>query len=145
MNKKTIVRNFGLLFVVVVIAILTTVPVFAAAPVILNQTLSIAEDSVPGDPTTPNKVNAFDPEGKPLSYTIVGGTGIGIFSLDETTGIVTLAPGQSLDYESIKSYTLSVRVQDPESLASTAVVTINVTDASDESPTMNDQARKCHR
>lgn len=139
MNKKTIVRNFGLLFVVVVIAILTTVPVFAAAPVILNQTLSIAEDSVPGDPTTPNKVNAFDPEGKPLSYTIVGGTGIGIFSLDETTGIVTLAPGQSLDYESIKSYTLSVRVQDPESLASTAVVTINVTDASDESPTMNDQ------
>ena len=109
-----------------------------------NQTLSIAEGSADGTPTTPNKIVVFDPEGDHLNgkleFDVLSGDGQAVFDVGFSTGIVTLKVGQTLDYETKTSYTLNVRVQDSEDLTDTATITINVTDVSDEPPVMNNQS-----
>ncbi|WP_285907335.1 tandem-95 repeat protein, partial [Pseudodesulfovibrio pelocollis] len=54
------------------------------------------------------------------------------FVIDPATGVITLAPGASLDYEAKQSYTINVTVSDGD-LATTRQLTINVADV-DEAP-----------
>lgn len=116
MKNRAIVLNLGSLFVALFLIVILTVPVFAAKPIILPPyTLSIAENAVPGNTTTPNKINAFDAEPGLLEFQKLGGDGMAMFDIGFNTGIVTLAAGQSLDYETKKSYTLDVQVQDADS------------------------------
>lgn len=144
MKKKATVLSLGSLLAALIFVLIIAVPVFAAPPIVNNQSLSIAEDSLPGGTTTPNKITAFDPEGEHLNnkleFQVLSGDGQPIFDVGFNTGIVTLAAGQALDYETKTSYTLNVRVQDTFDEADTAVVTINVTDVSDEPPSMGDQS-----
>ena len=134
MKIKATVLSLGSLFAALFLTLVVVVPAFAVAPIFINQTLSIAENKVPGNATTPNEIEALDPEGKDLEFQKLSGTGMAVFDVGLNSGIVTLAAGQSLDYETTKSYTLVIRVQDLEMLATTATVTINVTDVSDEPP-----------
>ncbi len=139
MKNRAIVLNLGSLFVALFLIVILTVPVFAAKPIILPPyTLSIAENAVPGNTTTPNKINAFDAEPGLLEFQKLGGDGMAMFDIGFNTGIVTLAAGQSLDYETKKSYTLDVQVQDAELLTDTRTITINVTDVPDETPVLTD-------
>ncbi|MCW5846032.1 MAG: cadherin domain-containing protein [Anaerolineae bacterium] len=142
-NKATFLSSGSLLAALLLILVMV-VPVFAAAPIMNNQTLSIAEGSADGTPTTPNKIVVFDPEGDHLNgkleFDVLSGDGQAVFDVGFSTGIVTLKVGQTLDYETKTSYTLNVRVQDSEDLTDTATITINVTDVSDEPPVMNNQS-----
>ena len=144
MKKKATVFSLGSLIAALLFILVVAVPVFAAAPIVNNQTLSILEGSAPGSATTPNKISAFDPEGNHnanlLEFDILSGGDDSVFEVGFNTGIVTLAAGQSLDYETKTSYTFTVRVQDTEDLADTAVITVNVTDVSDEPPVMGNQS-----
>ncbi|MFP4313054.1 MAG: cadherin-like domain-containing protein [Alphaproteobacteria bacterium] len=81
------------------------------APVLTVSPLSIAEDAANGDST--GTVVATDPDpGQSVSYSITGGTGAGIFSIDATTGEVSVADNSTLDYETTTSYTLIIRATD---------------------------------
>ena len=72
-----------------------------------------------------------------LTYHIKGGTGATVFDIDEQTGTISLASGQSLDYEATNSYTLDIAVRDPDEVESnTVTVTINVEDVND-APTLS--------
>ena len=139
MKNRAIVLNLGSLFVALFLIVILTVPVFAAKPIILPPyTLSIAENAFPGNTTTPNKINALAAETGLLTFDVLSGDGKLIFDVGLNSGIVTLAAGQSLDYETKKSYTLEVKVQDTELLTDTRTITINVTDVPDETPDLVD-------
>lgn len=121
-------------------AMVVTVPARAAAPIITNQTLSIAENTPNGQSPTPSKVNAFDPEGQSLTYEIISGDGAPAFNIAFDTGVVTVEDSTLLDFEVKKSFTMVVRVTDPEPQSDEAIITINVTDESDQPPVMGDQS-----
>lgn len=89
----------------------------------------IAENSANG--TVVGRVTANDPENDTLTWSITGGTGVGIFNINPATGVITVANSAALDYESgITSYTLDIQVLDDgvPILGDTTTVTINVLD-----------------
>ncbi len=106
------------------------VPVFGAP----SYLFSIAENSAPG--TNVGSVTASDPDaGSMLTYSIDGGSST--FAINPSTGAISVAAGASINYESITSYSLLVRVTDNGSpvLFATRSVTINVTDIVEAGPT----------
>ncbi len=105
------------------------------SPVVDDATLNIAENSAAG--TVVGTVTGTDPDGDVLTYSITGGTGKTFFAINASTGVVTVASGASLDYETESSYTLNVRVVDPSGMADTAIITVQLTNANDP-PVLND-------
>ncbi|MCA9139068.1 MAG: cadherin repeat domain-containing protein, partial [Planctomycetales bacterium] len=59
------------------------------------------------------------------SFTIVGGSGLGRFAIDNQ-GVITVANGNALDHEGTASYSLFVEVTDGHGLKDTATITINI-------------------
>ncbi|MEZ4516724.1 MAG: cadherin repeat domain-containing protein [Chloroflexota bacterium] len=94
--------------------IFQTASVYALAPIINPQAVSIPEDSTNGTQTNPAKVTAIDPENGALTYEITGERCF-LFDVNPTTGILTFSGNLGdLDYETTKSYTLTVKVTDVE-------------------------------
>ena len=84
----------------------------------------IAEDATGG--TNVGQVLASDVDSDPLYYAITGGDSL--FVIDSNTGVISLAPGASLD-GSLEDYDLTVEVrdrQDHSGFEDTATVTISV-------------------
>ena len=77
-------------------------------------------------------ISATDPNGDTLRYNL-SGTEAASFRIDGTTG--QLRTWAALDYETKRTYTVTVTVSDG-SLTDTSTVTINVTDV-DDTPTLN--------
>lgn len=76
-------------------------------------------------------ITATDPDvGDTLTFSITGGTGAGIFSINAATGAVSVANAASINYESVSSYTLAIRATDngTPSLYDDVTITINVID-----------------
>lgn len=142
MKNRAIVLNLGSLFVALFLIVILTVPTFALPPTVLDQTLTIAEDAGDGTTTNPDMISVSEPEGQSLTFQMVPGSGDaeGVFVVGENTGVVSLKPGQTLDYETKNTYTFVVRVQDTEAPPKTdeATITINVTDVPDEPPVLVD-------
>ena len=65
-------------------------------------------------------VEATDPNGDALSYSITAGNGDGKFSIGASTGAITVAG--SLDHEVTSTYTLTVEASDGSNTASVSVV-----------------------
>ena len=80
-------------------------------------------------------INSITNDGPTASFSITGGTGNDIFTINSSTGAISLVSGQSLDYESTQSYTLNISMDNGEGTASTTV-TITITDVN-EAPTFN--------
>lgn len=73
--------------------------------------LQIAENSP--NTTIVGKVTARDLDvADTLTYSIIGGTGAGVFSINSSTGVITVTNSSLLDYETTTSYTLNVQVSD---------------------------------
>jgi len=119
------------------LALVISAPARALAPIIGNQTKSIAENSPNG--TSVGQITATDPEGQALTYDVIGGDGQAAFQVNSSTGVITVQDSTLLDYEVKKSFTLNVRVQDTVFMAAEATITINLTDAADQAPVMGDQ------
>ncbi|XP_043200018.1 cadherin-99C-like isoform X2 [Amphibalanus amphitrite] len=77
-------------------------------------------------------VMAVDPEGDPVTYSLVEGTGLDQFSIGRATGTISVT--RPLDREQLSKYNLMVRASDPDGLATTAVVNIRVSDINDKNP-----------
>lgn len=105
-------------------------------PVINDQQFSIPENVTVN--TAIGQVVATDPDGDNLSYQITGGTGQSVFSINETTGVITVADSTALDFEITQSFQLQVTVTDTEAATASCTVTINITDIN-EMPEIEDQ------
>ncbi|HLN53778.1 MAG TPA: cadherin domain-containing protein [Lentimicrobium sp.] len=106
-------------------------------PVISNQTLSVPENSA--NSTVVGQVTASDPDpNQTITYSISGGNTGSTFAINATNGLITVANGQNLNFESTPQYLLQVAVQDNLGLSSSATVTINVTNVN-ENPVIEDQ------
>ena len=105
---------------------------------------SIDEDASPGDPVGIT-ANAVDPDDS-VSYDFAaGGDAGGLFDINPTSGVVTLATGASLDAETAVSHTVTIRATSDDTSTSTQSFTIAVNDidesdvgpVSDDDPTAN--------
>lgn len=106
------------------------------APTINGQEFSASEAATSGDVI--GSVSATDPEGDALTFSITVNDN-GLFAIT-SNGQLSLAAGQSLDFESSQSHTITVEVSDGTSQV-TATITINVIDVDENTmPTMSAQA-----
>ncbi|MBP1860484.1 cadherin domain-containing protein [Rhizobium herbae] len=85
---------------------------------------SVAENSAVG--TKIGTVSAVDPEGKALTFTLTDNAG-GLFKLTGST----LQVAKAIDYEKVKSDTITVEVKDADGLAATKTFTITVTNVAE--------------
>lgn len=104
-------------------------------PVIADQTFSAAEDI--SDSDLIGTVVATDNENDELTFSITQNSN-DLFSVTPA-GSLSLAPGESLDFETDPSHTITVEVTDGEN-ANSATITINVTDVDENTaPVIDDQ------
>ena len=107
---------------------ITGVSVSNLAPVVNDQTFSVAENAVAG--TSAGLVAASDPDaGDTLSYAITAGNAGGEFAINNSTGEVTTTT--ALDYEATDSYGFTVTVTDAGGLTDTALITVDVTNVNE--------------
>ena len=92
---------------------------------------TVSEDASTG--YSVGTVSATDPDtGDTVSYSITEGNGDGEFAIDGSTGEVTVAG--ALDYETTRTYSLTVEASDGNGGTATATVDISVTDVAEDAP-----------
>ncbi|MEP4533632.1 MAG: Calx-beta domain-containing protein [Cyclobacteriaceae bacterium] len=64
-------------------------------------------------------------------FLITSGNADGVFTINGSTGVITVADNETLDFESTASYTLTITVSDGANTSANGTVTINVTDTND--------------
>lgn len=112
---------------------ITVTPVNDNDPVFVNTspTFLLPENSTNG--TVVGSVSATDSDlpSETLTYSILSGNEAGAFAINPSTGQISVADSTQLDFESLTSYTLQVRVTDNGGLiarSADAMVVINLTD-----------------
>lgn len=117
------------------------------APSINDQTFDVGEASSNG--TLVGTITADDAnlgDGDTLSFDIADGNSAGIFTVDGSTGEITVADATQLDFETTPVFNLTVQVIDSggdgsgvsgSGLSDTATITVQVLDEND-APTIND-------
>ena len=106
-----------------------------ADPVANDQNFAIVENLANG--TSVGMVAASDADtSQTLTYAITAGNTNTAFTINSSTGDITVNDMGELDYETKASYDLTVQVTDSQSptRSDTATVTINVTDVNDNAP-----------
>lgn len=95
-------------------------------PVISDQTFLVNENSPQGFPV--DTIAATDPEFNNLTFSVTGGSGVGVFAVDPGTGEITVINSAALNFEATPSFTLEVDVTDDgvPNLTSSATITINL-------------------
>ena len=101
------------------------------APTIQPATFSIAENSPNGTPV--GTVTFADADNDNLTLSITSGNTGGAFTIDASTGAITVANSSALDFETTPTFNLTVRVQDngTPSKNDSAIITINLTNVND--------------
>jgi hypothetical protein len=108
------------------------------APLIAGATFSVPENSANGKAV--GSVVGSDPDaGDVVTFSITGGNATGAFSIDPITGQITVANSAALNFETVPSFPLTVRIQDGGGLFSTAGITVDLIDVN-EAPVVNDQS-----
>ena len=98
--------------------------------------LSLSESTGVGTPLA--TVEARDPEGTAVTYAITSGTGLGTFSIDQSSGLLSLA--LSLDYEVTSEYQLTVTATDSSRFdreSSSIDIVVYVQNVNDVPPTLH--------
>jgi hypothetical protein len=97
-----------------------------------------AANTVPENSATGTSVgitaSATDPDGTTLTYSLTNDAG-GRFAINASTGVVTVANGALLDFETTTSHSITVQASDG-TLTSSQSFTIAVTDVDDTRPTV---------
>ena len=105
------------------------------APVVPGAIVSLNENSLAG--SLVHSVGATDPDATAtLVYSVTGGSGAGVFDMNASSGVITVADVEVLDFESINGFTLTIQVSD--GLFSTdAEININLVNVN-EPPAVDD-------
>ena len=104
--------------------------VFATEPDANNSANEIAENAEAGT-AVGITASASDADGttNTISYSFADGKlTSGPFSIDSSSGVVTLTSGNSLDYETIKTYNLEIKASSSDGSSASASFTVQVTD-----------------
>ncbi len=103
-----------------------TFPTSTNSPPVLNpQSFSIAENLANG--SIVGTVVATDPDvGDTKTFSITAGNALGAFVINNN-GQIIVADSTKLNYESITSFPLTIRVTDSGSLSASATITVNLT------------------
>jgi endo-1,4-beta-xylanase len=103
--------------------------------VVGSQSLAVSESAAGG--SVVGAVTATDADaGTTLSQWQIDADPSGKFVIDGATGIVSLAPAATLDFEAVTSYPLSVSVWDGYVRSAAGTVTIQVTNVNDNTPSV---------
>ncbi len=105
------------------------------APVISDQTFSIDENSANG--TVVGNVQASDPDGDILTYSISAGNSLGAFAINTLSGEITVADESKLDFETNPTFNLAIEVTDGL-LKATAIITIRINDLNENELSLHD-------
>lgn len=101
------------------------------APTLSSDTFAVNENSGAGT-AVGSVTTANDVDGDTLTFSETGnGTGAGLFQISPS-GAITVQAGAFLDYESVSSYTYEISVSDGIAAATTAMMTINISDILNE-------------
>jgi hypothetical protein len=109
------------------------------APVIVDQTFTVPENSVSG--TLIGNIVATDEDAmQAKTFSIVSGNTNNAFTINSTSGALTVASSSALNFETLPSFSLRIKVQDngSGSLSSQANITVLLTDVN-EPPVMDNQ------
>ena len=90
---------------------------------------SVAENSA-GGIAVGEPISAKDRDNDKLAYQFR--TAVDEFEIDKATGQISVAEGANLDFEAKRSYSVTVRVADPDDRTDNISVTINITDVDEE-------------
>ncbi len=82
----------------------------ASGPVIVDQTFNVISSIATGDEV--GTVIAVDAQGDPITYTILSGNTNNAFSLDATTGVLSVSDRSQLDFSSSFTFVLNIAVND---------------------------------
>ncbi len=93
--------------------------------------IEIDENTASG--TVVARYYAVDPDGDDLTF-VLRGTDALDFAINGETGVLTVAPGKTLDYETKSSYLLEIEVQDNAAGQGQIEQTINLNNLNDNSP-----------
>ncbi|MFY0654937.1 MAG: sulfatase-like hydrolase/transferase [Cyclobacteriaceae bacterium] len=102
-----------------------------SAPTIIGTTFRIDENI--SELGALGLVNGRDPDGNPLSFSIISGNDLGSFQVNGTTRQLEIVDTQHLNFETNPSFSLEVQVSDCE-LNDRATITVNLNDKN-EAPT----------
>ena len=141
MKREATYLSIASIVAALLLALLVSAPARAAAPIVNDQTMTIAENSANGTSPSPSKIAAFDPEGQALTFDALSGDGTAAFMVNQSTGVITVTDSSLLDFEVKKTFTINVRVTDSGVPAESdeATITINLIDRADQAPVLNDQ------
>ncbi len=111
------------------------------APNIVDATVAIDENSANSTAVT-NISDSFtgtdfDRDGQAITYSITAGDTGGAFTIDASTGAITVANSAALDFETTPSFTLTVTASDG-TLSDTAAITVNLNNLNDNAPAIAD-------
>ncbi|MEZ6122627.1 MAG: DUF2341 domain-containing protein [Planctomycetaceae bacterium] len=111
----------------------TVIPVNDAPVIASGQTFTIAEDAANGESL--GIVLATDAEADTVfsGWQITSGNSSGAFTINSTTGELSVADRTKLNAATQSTYTLSVKVSDGTTNSGVQTVTVNVTDVADVS------------
>ncbi len=101
-------------------------------PPILSYIFYVEENTADG--TLIGAVVATDPEGDPLTYSILSGNTNDAFAIGSTTGDLTVNSQAALDYETNPVFDLMVQADDGNGGISMVSITVNLIDIVDENP-----------
>ena len=99
-----------------------------------DQSVNISEAAPVG--STIAVFQAQDQDQMAITINIISGNSAGTFSIDSTTGVITLESG--LDYESTTSYSLTIRASDGEQNTDSSLM-VNVLDENEFNPVFSGQ------
>jgi hypothetical protein len=79
-----------------------------------------------------------DPDNDALSYSITAGNDAGLFSINTDSGLISIAAGKALDFETTSSHALTVQASDGTN-TDNATVTVSVSNVNDNDPVLADE------
>ncbi len=125
--KKTLLKLVSLFIIIAIISCKKDDAPANIAPVVVDQTFSVAEDIASNTPFA--TVVATDEN--ELTFTITTNSN-DLFTINNT-GELSLVEGKNLDFETATTHIIAVEVSDGE-LSAKAIITINIDDVIEERP-----------
>jgi protocadherin Fat 4 len=114
--------------VINIINVVIDPPVFTQS----SYSRNMSEGTPPGAIVQQNVICTDRDDGDIITYAIIGGNDAGIFTINETTGLIRLAT--SLDYEVTTLHSLEIQCTDSTNLNDVANLTISVTPVNEHTP-----------
>lgn len=119
--KRTSIKNLIFTF-----AVFFSFHLLAQDPPDISMTFYLEERSENG--TLVGTVDATDPEGDPLTFSIVSGNDLGAFAINSSSGDLTVADEDQLNFDINPSFDLGVEANDGNGGITSVDITINLID-----------------